>query len=358
MQNLFLSIQAIAQKAVNARTRMMRAKYWKKNAGNNTGKQVLTDEQKAEALALFKPFHDISTIFHNFYTEKTGTFYSSYIPDDLHYCYIDPYFNNWKEAIYVDNKCMYDRLFRDVIQAENIVWRSNQLWFDGTSTAPLSPEALRSKVAAYPAVFVKIATESEGGSGVFYIGGEGKEAAFEDCIRKTTADLVVQKPIVQHAQLSRINSSSVNTIRAISLLEETGVTVYSSILRMGIDGSKVDNASSGGITCGIDAHGHLKKYAYTAKGQRFQEHPNSKIVFEDYPIPSFDKILERIPGLHCQVPHFRLVSWDFAVREDGEPVLIEANLRYGEIDFHQLNNGPLFGEDTQRILTEVFSNTK
>ena len=27
----------------------------------------------------------------------------------------------------------------------------------------------------------------------------------------------------------------------------------------------------------------------------------------------------------------------------------------GEIDFHQLNNGPLFGDDTKEILDEVFS---
>ena len=33
----------------------------------------------------------------------------------------------------------------------------------------------------------------------------------------------------------------------------------------------------------------------------------------------------------------------------------DANLHFGEIDFHQLNNGPLFGDDTKEILKEVFS---
>jgi len=54
------------------------------------------------------------------------------------------------------------------------------------------------------------------------------------------------------------------------------------------------------------------------------------------------------------VPHFRLVSWDFAINEEGHPVMIEANLNLGELDFHQLNNGPVFGEDTKKILDEVF----
>lgn len=40
---------------------------------------------------------------------------------------------------------------------------------------------------------------------------------------------------------------------------------------------------------------------------------------------------------------------------NDEPMLIEANLCDGELDFHQLNNGPLFGVDTEEILSEVFS---
>jgi hypothetical protein len=48
------------------------------------------------------------------------------------------------------------------------------------------------------------------------------------------------------------------------------------------------------------------------------------------------------------------VSWDIAFDEQENPVLIEANLKDGELDFHQLNNGPLFGDDTEKILDEVF----
>lgn len=58
--------------------------------------------------------------------------------------------------------------------------------------------------------------------------------------------------------------------------------------------------------------------------------------------------------LHPQIPHFRLVSWDFSIDENGEPVLIEANLNCGGIDVNQMNNGPLFGEDTKKVLDEVF----
>ena len=52
----------------------------------------------------------------------------------------------------------------------------------------------------------------------------------------------------------------------------------------------------------------------------------------------------------------KLISWDFAIGVDGEPILIEANLSFGQIDFHQLCNGPIFKEMTDEILCYVARN--
>ena len=351
--NFFKNIVKSVQKLYAIISRHRQKKMWRKNLAKNTINQVLTKSEQTAALEFYKPYCNISTIAHNYYTEKTGIFCPDYIPDDMHYTHIDPYFNNWKSAKFIDNKCQYPALFKNVTHAENIIWRTNGLWFRDFSV-PLSYEEINAVLAQHSEIFVKIATESLAGKGVFFISGQDLIASFWNQVAQIPADIVVQKPIVQHERLSHINGSSVNTIRSISLLTSQGVVIYSSILRMGIDGAKVDNASSGGITCGIDKNGCLKKYAYKMSGEKFLQHPNSNVSFEAYSIPSFDKIQKLIPTLHCQIPHFRLVSWDFAVREDGEPVLIEANLCYGEIDFHQINNGPLFGDDTRNILDEVF----
>ena len=45
---------------------------------------------------------------------------------------------------------------------------------------------------------------------------------------------------------------------------------------------------------------------------------------------------------------------DVSVLENGEPILIEANLYDGQLDFHQIHNGPLFGDDTEKIMEEIF----
>ena len=68
----------------------------------------------------------------------------------------------------------------------------------------------------------------------------------------------------------------------------------------------------------------------------------------------FDKVKELVLKASYMVPHFRMVAWDVSVLEDGTPVLIEANLYDGQLDSHQIHNGPLFKKDTERILDEVF----
>ncbi len=315
----------------------------------NTLSNHLSKEQASAARTYFAGCGKIDLRSHNFYYEKTGIFCENYLPEDLHYCSIDPFYNNWREAVYVDNKCLYPRMFTGVCQPDMLAIRCNGMWFVD-DYVPISREALGSRLSSEPELVVKMAMGSEGGRGVFFVAGSELSSA-EKRIRD---DIVIQRPVVQHSLLSAINPSSVNTIRMISLLSDEGVKVYSTILRIGVGKSRVDNASSGGITCGVSPEGRLRKYAYKANGERYEQHPDTAVVFENYPIPGYQKCLAAVQKLHPQIPHFRLVSWDFSVDEAGEPILIEANLKYGQLDFHQLNNGPLFGEDTPKILREVF----
>lgn len=206
--------------------------------------------------------------------------------------------------------------------------------------------------------FIKRAQNSWGGQGVFYFSSNTNNVNnLIEIINKIPVDIVVQEGIKQSSILSKLNSDSVNTVRILSFLSKDGtVKIYSSILRMGIAGAKVDNASSGGISCGIQDDGRLKNKAYSNTGVLFYEHPSSKIKFDDICVPNFQKMKDIVTDLHPKFPHFRMIGWDIAVDYNEEPVFIEANLCDSELDFHQLNNGPIFGDDTEEILTEVFLN--
>ena len=62
---------------------------------------------------------------------------------------------------------------------------------------------------------------------------------------------------------------------------------------------------------------------------------------EGFQVPYYDRIVEAAKKLQLRVPHSRLVGWDMSVSDTGEPILIEANLDYPEIYFHQLGGGPI-----------------
>jgi len=127
-----------------------------------------------------------------------------------------------------------------------------------------------------------------------------------------------------------------------TLLFENNVHILSSVLRVGIFGSRVDNASTGGIVVGIDEFGNLKPKAYSTKeGKVYLSHPDSKIIFNGYHIPRYSKIIDLVKAEVHKFSHFRLISSDFAIDNIGEPVFIEFNLKNGQLVFHQFCNGPL-----------------
>ena len=124
---------------------------------------------------------------------------------------------------------------------------------------------------------------------------------------------------------------------------------------MGTGGARVDNVTAGGISCGIRENGTVDDYAYAYySGKRFDKHPQG-LVFKGFKVPGYDKAVELVKKAHPMIGHFRLVSWDIAVDENGEAVLIEANMRNGGINLHQFSNGPFFGDLTDKVLIEVFN---
>lgn len=316
---------------------------------------VLTKEQEAQIQAFYAPYgKKVDTWFHNYYYQATGEFRPDYLPDDFYFCFVDPYYNNWMEARHLDNKCYYRLLFPNVRQPETVASREGGMWFDAERRS-LTMEALTELLAKEPEIVVKNALISSGGKGVFFTKGTDLEPLQQ--IPKHT-DIVIQRPLVQHADLAKVNPSSVNTIRMLSMLTDGEVKIHSSILRIGVGGARVDNVGIGGITCGVTEDGKLKKYAYTILGKRLESHPDTGLVFEGYSLPFYEKCVQTVKNLHVQLPHFRIISWDISVDESGEPALIEANLCYGCIDLHQMSNGTVFGEDTRKILDEAFKNKK
>jgi len=153
---------------------------------------------------------------------------------------------------------------------------------------------------------------------------------------------IVQVVIKQHKRMSAFSSSSVNTIRVMTLYTKKGsVLVLGALMRSGIGESYVDNWDAGGVAVGIENEtGQLKKYGYNKEGIRYIEHPTSKVMFEGFIIPQWQCIVDLAVNIQKAFPWYRLLGMDIALRENGEPILIEIN---SKPDFRILEQtcGPL-----------------
>lgn len=268
----------------------------KRRAKEQTSKcteYVLNAKEKEELRAFWKPYTNVNKVFCEFYTEKTGEFSVEYMPDDLYYSKIDKFYNDWFAAAHVDNKCYYENIFgvNNVKHPATILYRINGIWLDEKREL-ISLETLKKMINSESELFVKKAVDSAGGQGVTYINNENGDIVkwFFSVVGLIDKDIVVQLPIKQHKELAKLNKSSVNTIRVLSLLTQNEVKIYSSVVRMGINDAKVDNASSGGITCGIEDDGTLKNVAYSKYGDRYDCHPSTGLEFSSVKIPSFEKV--------------------------------------------------------------------
>jgi hypothetical protein len=309
--------------------------------------------------AYWKKYGNFSPKWGWYYASKNGNQDVRYVPHTLYYTKIDQYFNARKLGYGFNDKNYYSKLFNDAIQPTVLVRKINGLLFDAEYTQ-ISCDKAEAILKRVPEVICKPSQETGSGRGIFFLNTSDEPMVSSFLTDGSYDDYIVQVLVEQHPELCKVHKNSLNTIRICSLLLEDGVHILSSVLRMGVGKSRVDNATASdnaqfdGMTCGINEDGRLKKYAFGYNtGKTYTHHPDG-LVFEGFNIPSYEKAVELIKLLHPRLGHFRLVSWDIAINAQGEAVLIEANMRKGGINFHQFNNGPLFGELTDRVLDEVF----
>lgn len=285
-----------------------------------------------------------------YYTVK-GEVNKLYIPNSYYYSKVDYFYNNWPILKKLDNKCLYEVLFPNVKHPESLAKRINNNWYVNNKLCSL--EQVKEVLNNVDEFVVKVATESSAGNGVRFFKEPNKE--FEDFIN-IEKDLIIQKTLKQSPTMSKLNKSSINTIRVLTFCTKEGYKCLSTVVRFGLAGQRKDNAGNGGgLVVGVEDNGQLKKYLYNIKKyERYEVNPNGGDHTEII-IPHYDDIKKKAIELHSKFNHSRLISWDFALDESDEIVLIEANLYYGGIEIHQYCNGPVFKteEELLSILNEV-----
>lgn len=331
----------------------------------------ISNEQRNEIEAFWRglmKFHADYVVNMKYYdvynrvcADKTKLKY--YIPDSFFYAFIDVFYTNPQRSTGLDDKGLYDLYFTDVNKPQTIARKVDDIFLDKDYN-PITASRFVELCKEEGEVIVKSSICSYGGHGVKFWSARNDSVdqllsfvyernSYEYRGSNPYQQYIVQKVVKQDANIAKLNPSSINTVRVITLFHEGEVRVLSSVMRMGVSGSRVDNCSSGGIVAGIDYNGKLKDVAYNANGDEFTEHPDTG-KFAGVEVPNFEKIKATAKKLAYRFYGVsKMISWDFAIDENGEPCLIEMNISFGEIDFHQLCNGPIFGDDTPEMLKYI-----
>ncbi|SEP83430.1 sugar-transfer associated ATP-grasp domain-containing protein [Butyrivibrio sp. TB] len=328
---------------------------------NNTGTLEAPQLSENEVELVKNAWKDIWELgivnpeWHRIYKHVTGVFDPAFIPSDIHFQYVE---NKTIDYAYLRgyiDKNYIDILFPDVKHPTCLIRKIHGIYLDyAFRRIDLDSAINQIFEKRIEGVVIKISVFSEGGKGVFFVDETTGKNDIKIALEKS-ADIHVEKVIRQHPEMEKMNPTSVNTIRIMTMLINGDAIPLSAIVRIGNKGSRVDNFSSGGYSCGIQPDGKLKEYGYTQKGQRLLIHPNG-FKFSEGKIPNFEYILATVKRLHYHVPMFGVISWDISIDTSGEPVLIEYNVGRGGVDFHQYNNGPLYGKYRETIIKNTFDN--
>lgn len=330
-------------------------KWYKKNVG---AIKELSDEQLAQVRNAWGDIWDTGLVYPfwaELYTDKTGNFSPDYIGSDIHYYNVE-----WSMIDYDYLRAFLDKNYMDIIlpcvkHPVTLIRKIHGMYLDADFNPITKAQAVDMLYENRdPGVVVKISRISSGGKGVQFIEKDNSKDDISEAL-DVDRDVTVQLVMKQHPEMAKMNESSVNTIRIICVMLDGESIPLSAVVRIGNKGSRVDNFSSGGISCGVMPDGHLKDCGYTLEGQKFSVHTNG-FIFKDGFVPNFDKALDAVKRCHVRVPMFGVASWDIAIDSDGEPVLIEYNVSKASIDLHQYNNGPIYGEYKDRILKKAFKN--
>lgn len=186
-------------------------------------------------------------------------------------------------------------------------------------------------------LFIK-PTDGCGGNGIIVIIKRNGALCWRDRVITRLDDLpinksrvyIIQKGLIQNVALSRINETSLNTLRTIVHYEKGMAKVICCILRMGRKGAEVDNSAQGGISVMISFDdGRFCPPAVSEHGGGiFYVHPDSGFDFRGNRIPEWEVIKSSIIETVGKLAEYPVVGWDIAITNTGISV-IEFNLGYG-----------------------------
>jgi Sugar-transfer associated ATP-grasp len=342
------------------RRRRFRSRRFKKMVRSN---RVLVTEPSATYLQDIRLYWEqhygrrINPRWHIACANVTGVEDVKYIPHDVWWDDVIPFFNDLSMFAAYSDKNLYSILLRDCDAPKAVLKRINGRYYD-TDHRLISRDLAIDKICSDGRDKIIKPSRTDNGKGIRKITISHRQALINseeitlpDIEHQYGRNFIVQDMIVQHPSMAEPHPPSVNTLRLLTFRWNDTVRVLMSFARFGTNARVNDNAGTGGVCCGIDENGRLNDIAVDEYGRRYVAHPSTGYSFGKLScIPNFDAIRRHVVTLHEQVPHFDLVSWDIAVGPQAQPIFVEMNFRGASYIYQYACKRSIFGDLTSEVL--------
>lgn len=283
------------------------------------------------------------------------------VPESLCHNQIEPVLNPVAYRAYYEDKNVYDRLFPGAWLPATLLRNMGGRWTDADYTPVESDDGLLYRLCApCQRIVVKPSVESGSGRGVrlymrnddglYRQPGDPEVLTCALLTRLYGCDFIVQEALSQSAFMAGFCASSVNTLRVTtyrSVVSEKPV-ILSIVLRIGSEGSCIDNFHGGGTIVGVHLDGRIGEKAYNEHG-----HPSRVChASEGSPLrlPQIEAVSKFALQVARRIDHHRLLTLDIALDREERPRLIEFNVSSYSVPMVQMTSGPAFGSYTDEII--------
>lgn len=283
--------------------------------------------------------------------KKFKGFNADYVPDTFFYPYIIRSLNPTSEFYSLTHKGLIDTIFSNIEKPKTIAKRIGDNLFD-TDDSQNTIKGIAEILTNYPGrIIIKPAKGSNSGRGIRLLNPHEHNIKQMEALLAEYGDFVAQEVVEQSEFTAKFNPSSLNTIRVATLFINNRLSKCFALIKFGKAGSIVDNMAQGGIWVGIDEDGYLSENGYNNRSEVFKSHGGIK--FKGERIPDFQRILDTAYKAHRKVATVGFVGWDIALKKNGTPLLIEANMWWPGITWGQMCNGPAFGNRLDEVIAYV-----
>lgn len=166
----------------------------------------------------------------------------------------------------------------------------------------------------------------EQGKGIFLIDEDNSrdiQGLYNYCKEN---NILIEERISNCKEIADFHPQSLNTIRVVTMSGNGKTEILGALLRMGANGSFVDNTHSGGVFAPIDVStGIIETDGIDLNGNQYEKHPNSGKNIKGFQVPNWIKCVEVCKKAAQIIPETYWAGWDICVLPDGEVELIEGN---------------------------------